>query len=736
MTVDDDGELLTAGELAAALGVALSAVSNWRKRFPEFPRGQGSPERFARGALLDWLGTRRIPGTKLGGDEAPGTTYADRLRGGSSAVRASAGAAAPVVDAGNRLWEFVDALHAVYPMEVAQELLVSLIHLKMTRHDRWAGIVDADSWFDVCRLLADTEVEFAGRLAPVPVFQRLDTADDRGFRAAIQYIDRLPLEFTGVTTSSEISAFLEEAGRRTGRHTGRHTPVGVAECMVELIDPAPGSTIYDPNCSSGELLVAAGRRRADARYHLCGGVRTLWNQIAAQANLAVNGVRAELRRTDLEVDGFAGLRFDHVITNPPFGTTRLSVEGGTWPFGDPGRSMELAWLQHAYAKLSPHGRAAVVLPAGAAYRGHAAAVIRAGLVESGALECVISLPPGLFSDAGVQTMIWVLCGEARSRQRSPSVMMIDADEPLRPGDRRPRLTPDHVSRIVNTYRSWRNGERPTGSGLPEYGCVVGVDQLRGNQFDLTPRRYCAVQGDSGPIETARSVAALSTLFQANRLEVESLDEHAEAVLAGVAEQASSRGRRVALGSICDVLQGAVWARSAKDGAPAGPVLIQPRNIHRGRIVDGDLRYLDTGRYDLPRYAVQEGDIVTARTGTLGRFGLVEREQAGRIVGSACLLLRPSADVEPRYLHRLLESTSAQQWLMENATGTVIPAIATTRLRSMPVLLPGLPEQRAIADTLDLLARTATAHAQLGELLDELRGRMGSLLTFPAGDTSA
>src|SRR4051812_2287697 len=61
----DGAELITASEIAEFAGVTQSAVSNWRKRFTNFPQPEGTAETggdlFSRDAIEAWLEERPRP---------------------------------------------------------------------------------------------------------------------------------------------------------------------------------------------------------------------------------------------------------------------------------------------------------------------------------------------------------------------------------------------------------------------------------------------------------------------------------------------------------------------------------------------------------------------------------------------------------------------------------------------------------------------------------------------------
>ncbi len=105
--------------------------------------------------------------------------------------------------------------------------------------------------------------------------------------------------------------------------------------------------------------------------------------------------------------------------------------------------------------------------------------------------------------------------------------------------------------------------------------------------------------------------------------------------------------------------------------------------------------------DLSNYLlVRPGDIVFNKLRTWQ--GGLGRSSFQGIVSPAYFVCRPSAEVDTRYLHYLLRSSS---YLAElTRLSKFMPPsqfdIAWEDLRTLPVLIPPSPQQRAIADYLD------------------------------------
>ena len=120
------------------------------------------------------------------------------------------------------------------------------------------------------------------------------------------------------------------------------------------------------------------------------------------------------------------MRFDRVITNPPFSQNYTTARASQFPRALPlrllrrrrGKKADLMFVQHMLAVLRAGGMVATVMPHGVLFRGGAEKDIRTGFIEDDLLEAVIGLPPNLFYGTGIPACILVLrAQEAPSRQR-------------------------------------------------------------------------------------------------------------------------------------------------------------------------------------------------------------------------------------------------------------------------------------------------------------------------------
>src|SRR5258705_4691164 len=148
----------------------------------------------------------------------------------------------------------------------------------------------------------------------------------------------IPADFTGDLFGQIYEYFLGEFARAEGSKGGEFfTPRSVVRLMVEIIEPH-GGKVFDPACGSGGMFVQSAHfieehrkelsaNGADSSVYVYGQEKTVETVNLAKMNLAVNGLRGDIKKGityyDDHFDSFES--FDYVLANPPFNVDEVSL---------------------------------------------------------------------------------------------------------------------------------------------------------------------------------------------------------------------------------------------------------------------------------------------------------------------------------------------------------------------------------------------------------------------------
>jgi len=261
---------------------------------------------------------------------------------------------------------------------------------------------------------------------------RIDT--ERNFLDVIDKVDEIDhttVDTTHVFTLSQVyEGLLLKMGEKGNDGGQFFTPREIIRAMVRVVDPCIGETVYDPGCGTGGFLAQSFEQMTGAsnanitspdqlttlQEHTFYG-REKDNAIypIALANLVLHGIDAPhiwhgntLTQT-VAYDGLfeaAPPLYDVILMNPPFGgkegkdaQTRFAYKTG---------ATQVLFLQHVIDSLRPPkddglgGRCGLVIDEGVLFRTNETAFVQTKrkLLDDCDLWCIVSMPPGVFSQAG------------------------------------------------------------------------------------------------------------------------------------------------------------------------------------------------------------------------------------------------------------------------------------------------------------------------------------------------
>jgi type I restriction enzyme M protein len=293
-----------------------------------------------------------------------------------------------------------------------------------------------------------------------------------------------------------IKKFADSANKKAGEF---YTPRTIVRLMVNILDPQPKDSIYDPACGTGGMLLETVhhvRESGDEWRNLVirGQEKNLTTQGIARMNLFLHGIEDfKIARGDTLRDPAFHLsdgleRFDCVLANPPF-----SLKGwghDQWmsdayqrnEFGLPGESNgDFAWVMHMLKSLRPvKGRLAVVLPHGVLFRSGKEGEIRNRILIEDYIEAVIGLGANLFYGTNIAGCILVMRDRKPAEWRN-QVFFIDASEIFTKGRAQNTLSVEQSDRIYQLYR-----DRQDVAGLAR---SVSMAEIKENSFNLNISRY-------------------------------------------------------------------------------------------------------------------------------------------------------------------------------------------------------------------------------------------------------
>jgi type I restriction enzyme M protein len=424
------------------------------------------------------------------------------------------------------LWQSCDELRGGMDASQYKDYILTLLFVKYVTDKAKS---DPNSLIDVPRggsfddmvALKDAEIgdrinKIIAKLAEANALQRVidlaDFNDEEKLGKGKEMQDRLSklvaifadLDFRGSRAEGDdllgdayeylMRHFATESGKSKGQF---YTPAEVSRVIAKIVGIGPGTrqdqAVYDPTCGSGSLLlkVAAeaprgitiyGQEKDNATWALSKMNMILHNKAEDAAGI----LKGDTITSPQFVKGTALRTFDFAVANPPFSvkswSNGLQDEYDRFEYGrPPEKNGDYAFLLHILKSLKSAGKAAVILPHGVLFRGHAEAAIRRQLLVRGFIKGIVGLPPNLFYGTGIPACIVVLDKEnAKARK---GVFMIDASKGFTKDGPKNRLRSQDIHKIVDVFNKRTEIDR--------YSRMVPLTEIasESNDYNLNIPRY-------------------------------------------------------------------------------------------------------------------------------------------------------------------------------------------------------------------------------------------------------
>lgn len=267
--------------------------------------------------------------------------------------------------------------------------------------------------------------------------------------------------------------FAAESGKSKGQF---YTPSEVSNILAKVIGISKSSTsnttVYDPTCGSGSLLIkAADEANVEGGISIYGQEKDSATTILAHMNMILHGHVERVIAPNSDTISSPAFKlsdtnlktFDYIVANPPFSTKswssgletdektkKLKDDFNRFEFGTPPeKNGDYAFMLHIIKSLKNTGTAAVILPHGVLFRGNAEGCIRKEIVKRKLIKGIIGLPANLFYGTGIPACILVI--DKHGANDRDGIFMVDASKGFTKDGNKNRLRAQDIHKIVDVF---------------------------------------------------------------------------------------------------------------------------------------------------------------------------------------------------------------------------------------------------------------------------------------------
>jgi type I restriction enzyme M protein len=323
-----------------------------------------------------------------------------------------------------------------------------------------------------------------------------------------------------------------------------YTPREVIKLLVEILDPKPMESVYDPACGSGGMLIEAFKH-VEAKYgfeeaqklFLFGQEVNQRTIALAKMNMYIHDIRdAHLEFGDTflypkfkEADSIR--QFDVVLANPPWNQDGYDEEvlkkaefyKKRFQFGfTPRQSADWAWIEHMLASAKDNGsRVGIVIDNGCLFRGGKEKTIRSAVLSEkhDLVECVILLPEKLFYNTGAPGAI-IIFNLHKLAERKGKVLFINASKEAEqhPEVRKlNRLSDSNIQKIADAYKNFTEEKG--------FSRIVTLQEILQNDSNLNVTLYVMQDEENEGINITQEYAELKELEKQRQEVAEKLEQY-------------------------------------------------------------------------------------------------------------------------------------------------------------------------------------------------------------------
>ncbi|RSL29692.1 hypothetical protein D7Z54_29870 [Salibacterium salarium] len=527
---------------------------------------------------------------------------------------------------------------------------------------RWSELIRSGKDFgekctQALRTLSDTN----DSLQDVFNLITFDDIQDATLHRLALKINQWPIKEKGGFLAEQV---LYHSAKHEGKSGGEFiTPPFMADLLVQLLDIQSDTSVLDFAAGSGQFL----NRAADYAEQLELSAQELSpiTRALAKMNAILHGhFHMDIRLGDSlrnpEFTEENGLKtFDYVLSRPPFALAGWGAEEakndiyGRFFYGIPPKSRgDLAFVLHALASLKETGKAALMLPQGALFRGGTEAKIRQQLIEEDMVEAVVDLPGGLLYSTSIPVTVLML-NKSKEAERHNKLLFINAGEQYEKFRTEKVISEEQRSQIIQTFRG--------GQEIEKYSKWVAAEQLI--NYSLLVHDYFEDDTVDSPIGKVQ-----------------------------VNKQVYNQTDTIALKQVADLFRGINTppAEKLKSDQPTH-YMIELSNVKDGQIdLDSVTPVSLEDQKNVERYELRPGDIILSSRGTALKLAMVPETDKKLLLSQHFIGIRPKNGVNPAFLKIFLEGPLGQFYLINRQKGSMVTILTAKDIQDIPV--PSVHEQ--------------------------------------------
>ncbi len=292
-----------------------------------------------------------------------------------------------------------------------------------------------------------------------------------------------------------------------------YTPRAVTSFMVQMIDPHPGETLFDPACGTGGFLTCAIRhmqanyvKRPEDVATMQAGLRAVEKKqlphMLCVTNMLLHGIEdpSFVRHDNTLARPYISWKqkdwVDIVLTNPPFGGKEEDSIESNFPQHFCTRETADLFLALIVRLLKRGGRAAVVLPDGSLFGEGVKTRLKEHLMKECNLHTIVRLPNSVFRPyASIGTNLLFF------EKGAPTQDIWFWEHQVPEGQKAYSMTrPIRLEHLADCA-AWWGGPQREGRVESERAWKVSAEEVKARGYNLDIKNPHSVAEDHGDPET-------------------------------------------------------------------------------------------------------------------------------------------------------------------------------------------------------------------------------------------